>query len=168
MSINPERYIAVGKVGAPTGLSGAVKITSFTESPEDIFEYEPWYIRKNNEWLEVMLEEATLQGKYLIAKFAGCNDRDQAQQWTNSEISVKRSQLPTLPEGQYYWSDLEGLEVRAADGAVFGNIDEIMETGANPVIVIVGEKRYLVPYLPHVVKEVDLNSNYMIVDWDMD
>jgi len=169
MSSSADRYISLGKVGAPYGLEGAVKIISFTEDPEDIFDYDPWYINKNGQWVEVVLEGEAVQGKYLVAQFTGCEDRDTAQQWTNCEIAVKRSQLPELPAGKYYWSDLEGLTVKTVEDLVLGIIDEVMETGANPVLVIQGEKRHLVPYLPEqVVKEVNLAANYVIVDWDTD
>lgn len=169
MSPNADRYISVGKVGAPYGLDGAVKIISFTEHPEDIFDYDPWYINKNGQWFEMSLEGDAVQGKYLIAQFIGCEDRDVAQQWTNCEIAVRRSQLPDLPAGKYYWSDLEGLTTKTTNGLTLGVVDEVMETGANPVLVIQGEKRHLVPYLPErVIKEVNLALNYIIVDWDAD
>lgn len=163
-----ERFIVVGKIGAPQGIRGEVKITSFTEQAEDIFDYSPWFARKKNQWIEVVTENTARQGKYLVVKLVGCDNRDAAQQWTNCDIAIKREQLPELSEGQYYWSDLEGLEVQSVAGAVFGKIDEVMETGANPVLVVAGEQRVLIPYLPHVVKEVNLAANKMIVDWDAD
>lgn len=169
MSSNADRYISVGRVGAPHGLEGAVKIISFTEHPEDIFDYDPWYINRNDQWIEMTLEGEAVHGKYLVAQLAGCEERDDAQQWTNCEIAVKRSQLTELPVGKYYWSDLEGVTVKTVEGLVLGTINEVMDTGANPVLVIQGEKRYLVPYLPEqVVKEVNLAENYVIVDWDSD
>ncbi len=168
-SSNYDRYISVGKVGAPFGLEGAVKIVSFTEHPEDIFDYHPWYINKKGNWVEVTLEGEALHGKYLVAKFINSGERDEAQQWTNCEIAVKRSQLPELAEGQYYWSDLEGLTVKTVAGLILGIVDEVMETGANPVLVVQGEVRHLIPYLPEqVIKEVNLASNFLIVDWDQD
>lgn len=169
MSSKADRYISVGKIGAPFGLDGAVKIVSFTEQPEDIFDYHPWYVNKKGQWVEVELEGEAVQGKYLVAQLVGCEEKEEAQLWTNCEIAVKRSQLPELPPGKYYWSDLEGLTVKTVEGLTLGTIDEVMDTGANPVLVIQGEKRHLVPYLPEqVVKEVNLASNYMIVDWDSD
>lgn len=169
MSAKADRYISVGKIGAPFGLDGAVKVVSFTEQPEDIFDYQPWYVNKKGEWVEVELEGEAVQGKYLVAQFTGCEDREKAQLWTNCEIAVKRSQLPELAAGQYYWSDLEGLTVKTVAGLTLGAIEEVMETGANPVLIIQGEQRHLVPYLPEqVVKEVNLALDYLIVDWDPD
>ena len=169
MSPKADRYISVGKVGAPHGLDGAVKVVSFTEHPEDIFDYDPWHINKNGQYIEISLEGEAVHGKYLVAQFVGSEDRDSAQQWTNCEIAVKRSQMPELPDGEYYWSDLEGMTVKTVEGLILGTIEEVMETGANPVLVIQGEKRRLVPYLPEkVVKEVNLATNYVIVDWDSD
>lgn len=166
MAEGSERFIVVGKVGAPHGIKGEVKITSFTEKADDISEYLSWFLKKEGRWVETRVEKIVSQGKYLVAKLLHCNDRDNAQQWTNCEIAVKREQLPELPEGQYYWSDLEGLEVKTPLGLGLGKVKEIIETGANPVIVVVGEKRHLVPYLPQVVNEVNLSAGYIIVDWD--
>lgn len=163
-----NNLILVGKIGAPHGIKGEVKITSFTEQAEDIFEYSPWYLKKKNQWFDVEIEIAACQGKYLVVKLAGCDDREAAQQWTNCDIAIKREQLPDLPEGQYYWRDLEGLQVKTIAGMVLGTVDEVMETGANPVLVVIGEKRILIPYLPHVVNEVNLTASYVTVDWDPD
>lgn len=169
MSSNADRYISVGRVGAPHGLEGAVKIVSFTEHPEDIFDYDPWYINKNDQWLEITLEGDAVHGKYLVAQLAGCETREDAQQWTNCEIAVKRSQLPELPNGQNYWSDLEGLTVKTLNGLLLGTVTEVMDTGANPVLIIQGEQRHLIPYvLDRVVKEVCQASNTILVDWDPD
>jgi len=92
------------------------------------------------------------------------------------EISIPRSQLPALPAGQYYWTDLEGLTVVGPEGATLGQVDYIMETGANDVIVVnVAEtkgakkaKQCLIPYIPEVVQEIDLDQGMMRVDWQLD
>ena len=166
---NSEKFITVGQVGAPCGVQGSMRIISFTEQATDIFEYRPWYLMKKNQWVPVEFENNTRQGKYFIAKLVGCENREQAQPWTNSLIAIKREQLPELPPGQYYWSDLAGLTVKTLDGALLGNIDKIVDTGANPVMVVIqDQRRCLVPYLPHVVHTVDISASLIVVDWNID
>lgn len=169
MSSKADRFISVGKVGAPFGVDGAFKIVSFTEHPEDILDFSPWFIRKKDQWFEVELEGEAVHGKYLVAKLPNCDAREEAQQWTNCEIAVKRAQLPELPAGKYYWTDLEGLTVKNITGETLGVLDEVKDTGGTPVMIIQGEQRHLIPYVfEKFVKEVDLASNIMTVDWDSD
>ncbi len=169
MGINPDRYIPVGRIGAPHGLNGVVKVVSFTEAPEDIFTYQPWYLTQNKKRVEMKIEHSATQGRNLVAKLVDCDSKDLAQQWTNAEIAIKREQLPPLEEGQHYWSDLEGMSVKTLQGVTLGVVSEVIETGANPVLVIEGNERYLVPYVPsEIVKNVSMSSNELIVDWDVD
>lgn len=168
MRIDQDKFILIGKVGAATGLLGELKIISFTESPEDIFEYDQWYIKKNNTWLAVTLDKSAKRGKYLVAKWLDCSDRNSAQQWTNCDIAIKRSQLPTLDQGQFYWVDLEEAIVKTMTGQELGRVKEVMETGANPVLIVEGKERILIPYVKEkIVKEVNIELGEIIVDWDI-
>jgi 16S rRNA processing protein RimM len=84
-----------------------------------------------------------------------------------AEIAVEREQLPETGPEEYYWTDLEGLSVVCQDGTELGRIDHLMETGANDVLVVIGERERLIPYIPgQVIKSVDLENGRMVVDWD--
>ncbi|MCD8500282.1 MAG: ribosome maturation factor RimM [Gammaproteobacteria bacterium] len=170
MHINLDRYITVGKIGAAHGLDGSVKIISFTDNPQDIFTYSPWYLKQKSAWLETVFAHHSVQGKYLVARIANSTDRSHAEQWTNTEIAVKRRQFMTPEKNSYYWSDLEGMTVKTVNNAALGIVDHVMETGANPVLVVMdGKKRCLVPYVPSViVKKIDTDSGELVVDWDAD
>ena len=175
-------YIVVGKIGAPHGVRGWVKIHSFTEPPDNLFEYSPWYLsagkvsatkasssKPATQWRAVDFAEAREQGKGFIARFEGCNDRDAAALLTGQEIAVRREQLPELEEGQYYWIDLEGLEVKTLEGQSLGVLDHMMDTGANDVMVVKGERERLIPYvMGPIVKEVDIAAGFIRVDWSPD
>lgn len=167
---NQAVYITVGRIGAPYGVRGWVKVQSFTESIENLLEYEPWYLRKtgNGEaWEEVPVEEAKVHGKGIIAKFTGCDDRDAAAGLRGQEIAIRRDQLPEPEEGEYYWVDLVGLEVQTLDGVPLGKVDHMQETGANDVMVIKGERERLIPFvMEHIVHEVDIEGGVIRVDWD--
>lgn len=89
--------------------------------------------------------------------------------WVGSDIYIKPDQLPTLEKGEYYWSDLIGLKVVSTKGDDFGMIDHLLETGANDVIVVKGDKERLIPYVTgQVVRSVDLEAQQMVVDWELD
>lgn len=177
MAANDTVYITVGKIGAPYGVRGWVKVQSFTESVENLLDYEPWYLHsrgsesgessENVTWVEASVVEAKLHGKGIIAYFEGCEDRDAAVLMGGLEIAIRRDQLPEPEEGEYYWADLEGLEVKTLDGVSLGKVDHMMATGANDVMVVVGERERLIPYvLEHIVHEVDIEGGTIRVDWD--
>jgi len=82
-------------------------------------------------------------------------------------MAVDRERLPETQAGEVYWTDLEGLRVETVDGRELGRISHLFETGANDVMVVVGERERLIPYLPgEVIKETDLEGGVMRVDWD--
>lgn len=164
-------YITVGKIGAPYGVRGWVKVHSFTELMENLLDYEPWYLGKESgssqNWIEAPLEEAKIHGKGIIAKFKGCEDRDAATRLRGRDIAIRRDQLPEPVAGEYYWIDLEGLEVRTLDGVTLGVVDHMLATGANDVMAVIGERERLIPYvMGHIVHEVDIEAGIITVDWD--
>jgi 16S rRNA processing protein RimM len=98
---------------------------------------------------------------------AGIDDRDIAASLLNTQIAVRREQLPPAAEGEYYWSDLVGLAVRTIAGVELGKVTHLMQTGANDVLVVKGDRERLIPFLqPDVVKRVDLDAGIIEVDWD--
>ena len=88
---------------------------------------------------------------------------------TNQNIMVKSSQLPILPDGEYYWHQLLNLKVINQDQKHLGVVTEIIPTGSNDVLVVRGDKQYLIPYLPeHFIMKIDLANNEIHVEWDLD
>lgn len=85
------------------------------------------------------------------------------------EIGIRPEQMPATGPGEYYWRDLEGLEVVNLQGERLGRVDHLLETGANDVLVVVGERERLIPFVSaQVVTEVDLETGLIRVDWDKD
>jgi 16S rRNA processing protein RimM len=110
-----------------------------------------------------------LQGKNVIANLAEVDDRDQAEALAGANIMIRREQLPDLEEGEYYWSQLIGLSVENTEGVDLGRVDQMIETGANDVLVVQGDRERLIPYvMEDVVKSVDLESQRIVVDWQAD
>ncbi|GLX84440.1 ribosome maturation factor RimM [Thalassotalea loyana] len=169
-----NNLITLGKVGSVYGIKGWLKIHSFTENAEDIFDYSPWSLKLGGKTQSVTVTDWRKHNNGLIAKFDGIDDRDIAQGVVSHEITVDESVLPELPEGDFYWRDLIGMAVVTEQGYNLGEVTDIMETGANDVLVVkanrndgFGKKERLIPYLfEQVVKTVDATNKQITVDWD--
>lgn len=151
-------------------MRGWVRVYSDTQPRENIVRYKPWFLRRDNgEWQEAALEEGRAHGKGVVARLADCTDRDQAQLLVGCEIGVQQDRLPALPPGEYYWKDLIGLQVVNTQGDDFGTVDHLLETGANDVLVVKGERERLIPFvMKQVIVEVDTDQARILVDWDKD
>ena len=98
-----------------------------------------------------------------------CVDRDQAQALAGREIGITRDGLPAAQPGEYYWHDLQGLRVITLAGELLGTVDHLIETGANDVLVVEGDRERLVPFvMGQVIVDVDLDKGEIQVDWDKD
>jgi len=165
-SISQHR-IVVGKISGIYGVAGWVKILSYTRPAENIFLYSPWLIEQEGSWQSRILLEGKLHGKGLIARLDKLDDRDVARTLIGKQIAIYREQLPELPAGEYYWSDLFGLEVINQAGISLGKVTDIRETGANDVLVVEGDQRYLIPLvIGHHVVSIDVDNRLIKVDWD--
>jgi 16S rRNA processing protein RimM len=160
--------VVMGRIAAPYGVMGWVKIQPFTETLDGLFDYEQWWISDAAGWRVAIVEEARVHGKTVIAKFSGCDGRDAAFAMKGKEIAVARDDLPQADEGEYYWSDLIGVVVHNLQEVSLGRIGDVFATGANDVLVVQGERERLIPFVGQVVKEVDLVAGRMLVDWDAD
>ena len=161
--------IVVGRVSGLHGVQGWVKVFSETSPRENILSYNPWYLRSPEGWNAYSVQAGRKQGKTLVAKLQGCNDREAARSLMGHEIAVERGQLGSYEarDGEYFWVDLEGLDVITTEGIELGRIDHLFQTGSNDVMVVKGERERLIPWLwRQVVEEVDLRQRRIVVDWD--
>ncbi len=166
-----EVPILVGRVGGVYGVRGWLKIDSYTRPKENIFTYSPLLVRVDSSWKNVEIEEFQQRGSgRLLVKMVGINTPEQAREYTSCDIAVAQEQFPALTEGEFYWHDLIGLEVINQDQINLGKISDILETGANDVLVVkkTGDKttKTLIPLVMDVfVKKVDLIAKTMHVEW---
>ena len=110
-----SRTIVLGKMSAPFGVQGWSKVTSFTDPPEGILEYKEWSVVKNGSARTFKVLQGKPHGKFIVVKFEGIDDREEAGLLTHSEIQVQRSQLPESNDS-YYWMDLIGLNAITTEG----------------------------------------------------
>lgn len=172
----PSERLVVGHLVGVYGVKGWLKVKSFTEADDNIVRYQPWFLRLASGTTQVELEDYVYRPKGLLVKLKSIDDRDQAQALGKAQIEVDASNLPSLAAGDYYWSQLVGLEVISeyqGQEYALGKVRELVETGANDVLIVEGHgasmdlKERLIPYLPgQFVKSVDLNLGQIVVEWD--
>jgi len=181
-----DDMLVVGKITGCYGVKGWVKIHSYTEPRENFLGFGKWVLLRRGVSEPIEFDDGRVQGKGLVAHIAGVDDRNLAEAYSGLEVAVQADSLPALEEGDYYWSQLQGLQVWCRepreDGSsteggteervLLGTVDYLIETGANDVLVVkpsagsIDDRERLIPYLPgDVVTRVDLERAEMEVNW---
>lgn len=164
-----QRPVILGRIAGVYGVNGWVRIYSHTAPRENILSYSPWLLRRGGGWEARAVEEGYRHGKGVVARLGGIDDRDVAATFVGADIAVPRERLGRPEAGEYYWTDLEGLEVVTVGGVVLGIVDHLFETGANDVMVVKGERERLLPFVePEVIRAVEWATGRIVVDWDPD
>ena len=166
--------LVIGIIGAPYGVKGWVKITSYTHDLDGVFAYTPWLLGQVQEGNKYVVDQWRTHNKGLVAKLIGVDNRDDADRIKNLEISIKAAMLPELDDSDVYWRELVGMQVVTDKGYNLGVIKELFETGANDVLLVkanlndaFGQKERMVPYLlDQVIKQIDRQAKTVTVDWD--
>ncbi len=160
--------VVMGQVVAPYGIKGWIKVRSFTEALDSLLDFPVWWLGAGGNWRESRVIEASVHGKTIVASIEASPDRNAAESLKGLQIAVPRSSLPDAEEGEYYWLDLIGLRVFNLEGVELGVVDDIIETGANDVLQVKGEKVHLIPFVAKFVLDVDRENGLIRADWGAD
>jgi 16S rRNA processing protein RimM len=155
----------MGRVAGAYGVRGWIRV--LVDDPEDLRLQPQWWIGG----VERTIEQVKAHSGTLVAKLRGIDDRAQAEALKGALVELTRERLPALEAGRYYWDDLVGLEVVNESGAVLGKVQSLFSNGAHDVMVLegaVGEARRLLPWVPTVVRVVDLEGGRIEVVWGAD
>ncbi|MCC6203027.1 MAG: 16S rRNA processing protein RimM [Gammaproteobacteria bacterium] len=164
MNDSPDIPVIIGRSHAVFAIHGWLKVESFTRPRGNIMEYDQVLVRAGDDWLALGRATWKRHGNQFLVHFTGIDDRDQAQAQVGRDIAVMRSALPPPAPGEYYWSDLIGMSVRDQTRGELGTVVNLIETGANDVLVVGGG--LLIPFIRNdVIKDIDLTAKTIIVDW---
>jgi 16S rRNA processing protein RimM len=158
--------IELGSVGAPFGVRGWIKVRSYTEPPERVFDKRRLQLVRRGNSETYQIESTGRSGGQLTAKLRGVDDRDQARALTGASIVVSRDELPERAPGDFYQTDLIGCEVVNRAGEHLGVVRYFVETPAHTMMVVHGQKEIWVPAVPQHLQRIDLKARRVVVNWD--
>jgi len=158
----------MGRISAPFGVRGWVKVQPNTAAAQNLLAYKTWWVEDGDEWRDRPVAQAKVHGRTVVAKLDGCEDRDAAIALRGKLVAVPRAELPGTQSGEYYWADLIGLAVVNESAQALGRISGILQTGANDVLVVTGERERLIPFIAAVIRDVDLGAGVVRVEWGAD
>lgn len=154
-------FIAIGRVLASWGIRGQVKVQVMTDFPERFCPGQVVYLAGR----PLSIEKSHRVGKNIVLKLACIDTVEESAKLRGQLLEVEVSQVPPLPEGQYYHFQMLGMEVWTVEGELLGSVSEILPTGSNDVYVVRGKRgEILVPAIEDVVKEVDLGQRRITVE----
>ena len=156
----------MGRVGAPFGVQGWIKLRPFTESSDGLARHAGWWLETREGWKEFALEDFAARPGNTSAKLAGVGDREAAEALKGAEIAVPRAALGEATKGEIFWIDLIGLAVENLRGERLGEVAELFETGGTSVLVLKGERERMIPFVEPYVKSVDREAGRITVDWE--
>jgi 16S rRNA processing protein RimM len=166
--------IVLGRIVAPFGVQGWVKLQPFGDDPETWRSITDCRLGPDAEgpnWQACELKELKAHGKTWVARFAGVDDRSAAERLEGMYIGAPREAMPMTAKDEFYWNDLIGLRVENLQGEALGSVMRMIDAAANAVLVVVeadGREERLLPFVGNVIKEVDLRGGRIRVDWGKD
>jgi 16S rRNA processing protein RimM len=159
----------MGRVVAPFGIHGEVKVQCFGDDPARLASIRKWWLQAGATPQLFDVEQARVQGRTVVARLVGVDDRDAAVGLKGREVAVPRADLPEPADGEFYWFELEGLSVVNRAGDRLGRIDSILDNGAHSVLVVRdGAVERLIPFVASVIDAVDRTGGQVSVDWGLD
>jgi 16S rRNA processing protein RimM len=160
--------VVMGRVIAPFGIKGWVRLRTWTQTEEALASHPVWWLGNAGHWASVELEDYEVHAKGVVAKLKGVDDRTAAQMLKGRDVGVPREALGKAGKGEIYWVDLAGFEVVNLEGVVLGEMAGRLDTVGNDVMMVKGDKEYLIPFVDAYVKEVSPASRRITVDWGRD
>ena len=159
------KYLEIGQIVNTFAIKGMVKIKPFTDDINRFDKLKKVYIKNKDGKKEYQIQEVKYHKNMVLMKLEGIDTVEQADLLRQSYLLVNRDDEEPLEEGVYYIVDLIGLEVYTDEGVLLGNVDDIFNTGSNDIYVVKDGKgkQILLPGIPDVIKDVDLEKGKITV-----
>jgi len=158
----PDGHVTLGRVAGAYGVRGWLRVA--VDDPADLQTQRQWWVGG----AEYAVEQTKLHSGALLAKLQGIDDRTQAEAVKGATVALPHSVLPALEPGRFYWADLVGLEVVNEAGIALGRVRALFSNGAHDVMELEGKPARLLPWIPSVIRAVDLAHGRIEVQWGVD
>lgn len=161
--------VVMGVVRGAFGVKGWLRVHAETEYPESLLSYPVWWVGRESHWEPYKCERGAIHLKFLVAKLESIEGREAAKVLRGMQVAVPRIELPVPEEGEYYWTDLIGLEVVNRQGVVLGKVTELIKTRAHEILVVRSPgSDFMIPFVAQYVLDVQLLAGKVQVDWGFD
>ncbi|MGI9327290.1 MAG: ribosome maturation factor RimM [Pseudomonadales bacterium] len=176
----PEDMVVVGRIGGAHGVRGWLRLRSYTDPPNNLCRYRPLWLRTKQGWKPLQsakVRDDSSPGKpRLLLHLPGVEDRNAAELQRGFELGIRAADLPAAEPDSYYWRDLIGLTARSPQGDLLGQVKDLLDTPAHPVLVLelaaevrrrlaLDSAETLVPFVNEFTQEVDLKEKTLVIDW---
>ena len=161
MKAPESEFIVVGNILGPWSDKGKLKVRTETDCPQRFTPRSQVYIDRQ----PMTIDSTEWHNGKLVIKLDAINSVEDAQKLQGQTVEIHHSQVIPLPEGEYYHFQLIGLEVRTSQGALLGNITEVLSGQSNDNYIVHGVKgEILVPAIEDVIKSIDLDNGLMTIE----
>lgn len=159
------KYLEIGQIVNTFGIKGQVKVIPFTDDIKRFDKLKQVYLDIKNKLELVEIEQVSYSKNAVILKIKGINTIEEANKYRNCYLKINRKDAKKLPKDTYYIADLLGLDVYSDDGNLLGKVDDIYNSGSCDIYVVKDNmgKQILLPSIPDVLKEIDLDNEKIIV-----
>ena len=152
--------IIIGKIVATHGIKGWVVIQSYSYPSQNIKNYDTFlYIKERKEGIKII--DLKTMPKKMIIQLKNYDDINSSEHLVGHNIYIEASDIPTLKEGEYYWKDIEGLEVYTSKDSYIGSVDFIFNNGANDILAVKQDKELV--YIPYINDHIEVIPNEKII-----
>ncbi len=160
--------VVIGKIISAHGTGGMVKVLPFSDFPDRVHLLQEVELEQECRRRIFPVEDSSVHGKYWLIKFRGVNSRDEAEALRSSMVRIPKQERVALPEGAYYYDQLEGLHVYDSAGSLLGVVVEVIPGGGHDQILITraGEKdkKNMIPAVKDFIRRIDITERIMIVE----
>jgi 16S rRNA processing protein RimM len=167
----PADLIQVGHVSGAYGIAGGIRVAPYSSDADALLSIKTWWLDKPT-LRPVKVRSAKYHSGDVTATLVGLSDRNLAEALKGATVQVSRAEFPELPEDEFYWTDLIGMDVVNLEGAALGKVVDMMDNGAQSILRIAPAEQptaeRLVPFVEQFVKHVDREARLITLDWGLD
>ncbi len=160
-----EEYFEIGQIVNTSGLKGVMKVKPFTDDITKFSNLKTIYVSIKKELKEFEIEQARFSKNMVFLKLKGIDTVEQAEDYRNLYLKIKRNKDEKLEKDSYYIVDILGCKIITDEGKELGDIEDVFSTGSNDVYVVKDElgKQVLLPAIKDVIKKVDIKNKVITV-----
>lgn len=173
----PEDLVLVGYISGAYGLNGWVRVRPYSADADALLNAKTWWLDKP-EFRDVAMMQSKIHSGDVVAQLMGVAGRDAAEALKGAAVQIPRSHFPALSDNEFYWVDLIGLEVENLQGVRLGQVSDMMDNGAHPILRVAvpqvaeadpkAAQELLIPFVEQFVITVDRTAKKITVDWGLD